>query len=591
MYNVSEQYKVEMKNTLREKTYVEIVFGVIDQDAPNVSTIVDNGHAYMSNVTQFDKNIPVNYTTETLEPDRFPLDGSVTLPNETDEPYQGFVGDWLSGYDKVYSPIPTISLTFSSPIELAALTFVFDKIKEDYPEEFQIIAYNNDIEAMNETYYPDSSHFITPRTIPTCNKILINFIKSNMPHRRARVYQLIYGIIETLTEADITKLEVTNKSDPISSNLPTQTVSFTMLDQKGVYDPEIPDSRLKYLEQGQFVEATLKQELSDGTFCEIPVSKTFSTGKISTEKTTVGTNVTAESGSEFSKLDEKYDAGIYYATGRSYSDLITDILTFAGYQGEYHIDESLSSITTKVVLTGKSCKECLQIILQASGCWFFIDREGILWIKKYVSPTDTAFDFTLADINDNPKLSRVPQIRSIISKYKSVSIGASATLATLTVDSTVTSKEFEISYKAATAVAYTKTSGLTVTGTPTISANKLTIILTGTGTVTVTGTPIVYSEIKYTKDVNQIGTDLEISNELIDSPEKCKSYCNMILDYYSRRNTYEFQNRGFPELDVGDNVGFETVDVENQSGIILEQTLTFDGTISSKTKLLSNSNS
>ena len=56
--------------------------------------------------------------------------------------------------------------------------------------------------------------------------------------------------------------------------------------------------------------------------------------------------------------------------------------------------------------------------------------------------------------------------------------------------------------------------------------------------------------------------------------------------YVNRRLEYDFDDRGFPEVDVGDNVTINTLYTDYFEADVLSTSLSYNGTISGKTKLL-----
>ena len=82
MYPVTAKWKEETEQTLRNPSYVRIVFGVTDPDAPGLSTQTDNGHLPYSDVDSVDVGTTAPSTYQTLERNRFILDGKNPLPPE-----------------------------------------------------------------------------------------------------------------------------------------------------------------------------------------------------------------------------------------------------------------------------------------------------------------------------------------------------------------------------------------------------------------------------------------------------------------------------------------------------------------------------
>ena len=87
-------------------------------------------------------------------------------------------------------------------------------------------------------------------------------------------------------------------------------------------------------------------------------------------------------------------------------------------------------------------------------------------------------------------------------------------------------------------------------------------------------------------EFNSTGERCPIENELITDEFRGAQYAEWIGDYVSRRNEYEFEERGFPELDVGDKLTLDTLFTEEVEGTLLSNEITYNGTLSGKSKML-----
>ena len=84
-----------------------------------------------------------------------------------------------------------------------------------------------------------------------------------------------------------------------------------------------------------------------------------------------------------------------------------------------------------------------------------------------------------------------------------------------------------------------------------------------------------------------MGEDLDsLGNRLLTSFEMANAYADWIAAYEKRRNTYSASDRGYPEVDVGDNVGFVTGYENNINVTQVAQTITYNGTITGEGKYL-----
>lgn len=160
MYPVTEQWKAEENKTLRNHSYVRIVFGITDPDAPGLSTPSDNGHLLFSDVGSVDIDTSAPSTYASLEWNRFILDGKNPLPVEVNSLYQGYVGSGISGADGVWAVQPKIEITFVDYVQFPALNFQFDESMDEYPERMQIVVEHDGMEVFNMYAEPQSAYWV-----------------------------------------------------------------------------------------------------------------------------------------------------------------------------------------------------------------------------------------------------------------------------------------------------------------------------------------------------------------------------------------------------------------------------------------------
>ena len=155
MYSVSEAYKTQIKQALRNPSYVKIQFSVIDPDALGDSSLSDDGAVYWSNSTDVAGSFDVTESYMTLEHNRLVLDGTNPLPLKSDEgpfSYQGYIGDEISGSDGVFVSPNTLTVDFlTTYFSFIGLTLNFDTIMGDYPAQLQLKAWSDTTLVYDET--------------------------------------------------------------------------------------------------------------------------------------------------------------------------------------------------------------------------------------------------------------------------------------------------------------------------------------------------------------------------------------------------------------------------------------------------------
>lgn len=587
MYPVTEQWKAETELPLRNYSWIRIVFGITDPDAPQLSTLTDNGHLSFSTVDSSDVGTSVPSTYQTLERNRFILDGKNPLPLDENPIYQGYAGSDISGDDGIWATPPEVTIVFSDYVQFPGLTFQFDESMDEYPTEFQILAYHDSTEVLNITITPNKSAYEYGDKVPICSKIILRWIKSKTPHRRSRMALLIYGLVSELTTEDIKDCTFNKEISLDSTKLPKQDFKFTLIDKERRYDPENPKGVWEYLESRQPVNYYYGYQLSDGSIEWIPWGVSYSTGKFSVTQQSIVSNVTVECAGLANHLNMTYDEGTYYPDGISLYDLAEKVMAFAGFANTIELDDELKNITTHNPLPTKSVSNCLQLIANAGHCIISHSRGGYITIKRE-DTTMTGFDLSFKKIKDTPKTSKIAPLRMLNTEYTMMYAETDSTNAIQDYEITnANAQEFTFTHNAYTNQTLTVSSGLTIVGDVKYFAYKTVATLTGTGTVNITGKALKSNKLKYSKKYSDVGEDLSPSaNILVDSLANAKAYSDWLAEVTLRRNSYEVSDRGYPELDVGDYVNFTSNFYNDIAASIVKQQLSFSGAISGTTKLI-----
>jgi hypothetical protein len=587
MYTISTDLTNALDKSFRDKSHVRITYGLVDPDAPSLSTLADNGHLDYSILNDAETpKFEVTTTYGTLELNRFALDGLGLLKSDSDTYKQGYIGSAVSGADGTFTVNPTITINFSDFLSLSGLTFNFDTIMDEYPSLFNVTAYNNTTVVHTADYVPTRSgmYAITDQ-METINKLVFEFKKTVLPYRRIRIFNLFYGLVIQLNTENINTCTLSQTVEFGCFSLPKNNFTFEILDLERSYDPENPDNLLKFLEAWQEVDFEIGHKLDTGAIEYVPMAHTYSDGTSSVTDGGVCKIVTFNSNSLLDMLNKVYDEWVYSAGGYTLYQLATNILTFAGFTGKFTLDTSLKSVTTKMILSGKTVRELLQLIANAGNCNLLVQRDGTVKIAPNPNVA-SAFDFTLMKVTSDPTLSRIPAIRQFTSKYKAVSLEANSEIGKVDITG-ASSTQYVIEYEPSTGITYTN-SGLTVVGTPQIFSTKMVITVTGSGTIVVSGTKLKYTDVVYSTTVNPIGSDLEVSNELISDKTSCIAFVNYQIGLFAKQDSYSFDHRGFPQTDLLDNVTMQNIHEDIIPAKVIENSITFNGIISGKTKVVTN---
>lgn len=452
MYTVSTGYDEQNFRAIRNASHIKIAFGVVDPQGAILSNPTDNGHLDYSAVDRVDMGVGVSQTYQTLEHNRFILDGKNTLAEHTDFLFQGYVGNLISNAAGIWETPPTVTIEFDDYTKFSALTFNFDTTMDEYPTEMQITAYKDGVVVSDETVYPNKAEYwIYDTELPTLNKLVVIMKKSLRPYRRARILSLLWGFTQELTEADISECTMQHTVEMLSANLPKFTFNFTMLDQSKRYDPESPDTLWDYLESLQPVNVQIGQDLDDGTIEWIPLCNLYTTGDVSVGAQGVVTEVTFQTKALLNHLDTKFTHGLWRPNNPiSLYDLAQEVIAEVEYDKTVIFDDVLKTIYTSTPLPIETVATCLQLIANAGMCVLDTNRSGAISITPY--QTD-AQDFTLDfhSMTDPPSTSKVPPLRDVVTSYTSfVKDSEEARLAEAVIQDTADGDIITIKHQAAT---------------------------------------------------------------------------------------------------------------------------------------------
>lgn len=586
MINVSEEFKEQLNKTVRNETFIRIVFGISDPDAPWSSDITDNGHLYYLQEQSIDLGYNVSKTYETLESNRFVLNGNNLLaPTSGNFNYQGYISDVMSNDIGEFEQQPILTIDFGSQFfKFAGTTMTFDNTMNNYPTEFDIIAYYNDVEVHRYTHTPTRYQYVSPVQIPECNKMVFVFKKTNVPHRRIRVHDIIYGIVVTLLDEDVIQCNLTVSTDVISSDLPINEFNFTIFDINDDYNPDNPNNLIQYLESGQSVKFYIGQMLDDETLEWIPMYTGYTSGEVSISDGGVAKNISIGTKSLLNSLDVIYHGGVYSPSGQSMYSLALDLVNYAGYSNSLDLPTSMNDILSKNLINGKSVKEGLQLVANACGMALVVTRDGIIKFVDMATPKDNVFQFTDETMINYPKINRIPQLRTLGTSYFTQELGDVTKIADVNIDNS-TPTEYNITFGESANITYTS-SGLSIVGTPILTSTAMVVTCSGTGTISISGRQISYAENKISTKINELGVDTEMSNPLIDSELVARRYMDYIIAYYDRRTDYTFDNRGYPHIDIGDTVSNYSNYGGMKDGTLYYNSIKYNGAISGNSKTL-----
>lgn len=376
MQKVSKAYKESMKSSLRERAYIMISFGLVNQEAQAKATVDNGSYAYYSNKDNiFGEHID-DTVYATLEEEFTKVDGSMFfLPRATEggRYYDtGIVSDKLVSEARceVVISLNTIATDFKG------LTINFG---ENYPVDFDIVGSTGQtIEFRGNT----KSKWSTEEVLENTTYIKLVFYKMKNPQSRLRIYSIMFGYGLVYYNDSVMSSALDSYVSPIGADVPQFDFSVTLKNYDHYFNVDNPNSAINYLETGQEMDIMYGYQTPGSDTIEWIQGNHLWCSEWESDDNTA----TIRCQDIFRNMDGEYVKGLYSAAGKSYYALAEEILKDAGIS-EYYIDQRLKKLYSNNPIPRVKYKEALQIIANACRCILTQSRDGKVQIKSNFMPS------------------------------------------------------------------------------------------------------------------------------------------------------------------------------------------------------------
>jgi len=376
MQKVSKAYKESMKSSLRERAYIMISFGLVNQEAQAKATVDNGSYAYYSNKDNiFGEHID-DTVYATLEEEFTKVDGSMFfLPRATEggRYYDtGIVSDKLVSEARceVIISLNTIATDFKG------LTINFG---ENYPVDFDIVGSTGQtIEFRGNT----KSKWSTEEVLENTTYIKLVFYKMKNPQSRLRIYSIMFGYGLVYYNDSVMSSALDSYVSPIGADVPQFDFSVTLKNYDHYFNVDNPNSAINYLETGQEMDIMYGYQTPGSDTIEWIQGNHLWCSEWESDDNTA----TIRCQDIFRNMDGEYVRGLCSAAGKSYYALAEEILKDAGIS-EYYIDPRLKKLYSNNPIPRVKYKEALQIIANACRCVLTQSRDGKVQIKSNFMPS------------------------------------------------------------------------------------------------------------------------------------------------------------------------------------------------------------
>lgn len=375
MQKVSKTYRESMKSSLRERAYIMLSFGLINQEAQAKARIDNGDFAYYSNVENVFGQKDDSTVYATLEENFTKVDGSMFfLPRE--KANSSYLDTGLIGKNLVSEAQYELTINLHVvQTDFKGLTINFG---ENYPVDFDIMGEDG---TTVEIRGNNTGNFTTEEVIGDTTYVKFIFYKMKNPQSRLRIYSIRFGYGLVYYNDSVMDSTLESYVSPIGSDVPQIDFSVQLKNYDKYFNVDNPHSAINFLETGQEMDIFYGYQLPDSEEIEWVRGNHLLCSEWESDDYTA----TIKCQDVFRSMDTEYYKGVYNPKGVSFYDLAVTVLTDAG-EGDYYIDPRLKKLYSKNPLPRVETKQALQIIANACRCTLSQNRFGKVYIKSNFVP-------------------------------------------------------------------------------------------------------------------------------------------------------------------------------------------------------------
>lgn len=379
MQKVSNEYRESMKSSLRERGYIMLSFGLVNQEAQAKARIEKGNFTRYSNTRNIFGKKTDDTIYATLEENFTKVDGSMFfLPRGTSA--GGYYDTGLVSNNLISDGQFSLTINLNIlPTDFRGITINFG---ENYPVNFDIVSDQGQKVEFRDN---DREEFTTEEVFENTSKLTLVFYQMKNPKSRLRIYSIRFGYGLVYYNDSVMTSSLESYVSPIGADIPQIDFTVTLKNYDKYFNVDNPRSAINFLETGQEMDIYYGYQLPESGEIEWIRGNHL----LCSEWESDDYSATIRCQDVFRSMDTEYYKGMYNSAGKSYFDLAVEILREAG-QTEYYIDPRLKHLYSKNPIPRVKCKEALQIIANACRCVLSQSRTGLIQIKSNFNPAATA---------------------------------------------------------------------------------------------------------------------------------------------------------------------------------------------------------
>lgn len=374
MQKVSTAYRESMKSSLRERAYIMLSFGLINQEAQAKAKIGEGAFTRFTKTDNIFGKRTDTTTYATLEENFTKVDGSMFfLPRGT--AVGGYYDTGLTSENLISEG--NFSLVINLNIAATDFKGITINFGENYPVDFDIASDHGQVVEFRDNTQSEVS---TEEVFENTTSLTLTFYKMKNLKSRLRIYSIMFGYGLVYYNDSVMDSMLDSYVSPIGADIPQIDFTVTLKNYDKYFNVDNPRSAINFLETGQEMDVFYGYQLPNGG-----VEWIKGNHLICSEWESDDYSATIRCQDVFRSMDTEYYHGAYNAAGTSYFNLAVEILQIAGIS-DYYLDPRLKNLYTKNPLPRVKCKEALQIIANACRCVLTQSRDGVVQIKSNFAP-------------------------------------------------------------------------------------------------------------------------------------------------------------------------------------------------------------
>lgn len=379
MEHPSQAWLDKFNDTLVPEEFVEISYNSTEpgvQEDATASATAQVPFGNIENTTKEPDRVLTKYATG--ETNLHVLDGSFRLlPDSVPYADAGFISQTLVSD----SSHPRIILSFGSVHTRAVpgLTVVWSSMMNEWAAKFKLTAYKGTAVVSTITVSNNRSVYSeTEWEIYGYDSIAIDILEWSIPNRRARIEWIMVGLHKVYSKKDLVSYTHTSSRDPISAQLPKDSIEFSLDNSQKTWDAINPRGMFRYLYERQEVDVRYGVDV-DGETQWINGGK-FYLSEWSVPSNGLEASFTARDALEF-MMTSNYTGR---KTGTLYQMCYDALETLPSNVPSFYISEELKEYSTDISSEKTSYKnsDILQLAANAAGMALYQTRDGHIRIER-----------------------------------------------------------------------------------------------------------------------------------------------------------------------------------------------------------------